>query len=472
MVLFQTGGGQGGTSLRGLRHSAEQQSCGKFSQPRSQGLRVCRSACVAHDSGVPALLGVGLSHRTAPLALRERIALGADAAAALLRALIDSGEADEAVALSTCNRTEIHVAGADAAALEDAAVRALAGRAGMSTEALRSHVAVLREHEVAEHLFAVAGGLESMVLGEAEILGQLRRAHDLSRAAGACGPVVDRLMRDALSAGRRARAETGIARCGVSVSSAAVGLARGGLGRLAGRRVLLVGGGKSSEVTAKVLRSHGVRVLCVANRGRERAAALAGPDGAAVPFDALAGRLADADLVLAATACPQVVIRRDTVARAATRRGGRPPGLVDPAGPPGGGPPLRGGPGVTLLDLDDVQRRAEQNRRSREADVGRARDILGEEVERFERWRAGRAAAPTVAALQAAGNAIVAELLDRNAPHWESLSPADRDRVANLARAVARRLLDEPTRRLKQAALDGDATAERAAQALFALPQG
>ena len=234
-----------------------------------------------------ALIGVGLSHRTAPLALRERVALGPDEATELLRALLETGAAGEAVALSTCNRTELYAAGADAAALEAALVGALARRARMSSGALRSHVAVLRRTEVADHLFAVAGGLESMVLGEVEILGQLRRAHEQSRAAGACGPVIDRLVRDALGAGRRARAGTGIGRCGVSVSSAAVELARDALGSLADRRVLLVGAGKSSEVTAKVLRSQGVRVLSVANRGRDRAAALAGPGGAAVAFEAL-----------------------------------------------------------------------------------------------------------------------------------------------------------------------------------------
>src|SRR6185295_8884137 len=217
---------------------------------------------------------------------------------------------------STCNRTELYAVGPDAATLEAAAVRALARRAGMSTGGLRSHVAVLRGPEVADHLFAVAGGLESMVLGEAEILGQLRRAHEQSRAAGACGPVVDRLLRDALGAGRRARAGTGIGRCGVSVSSAAVELARDALGSLADRRVLLVGAGKSSEVTAKVLRSQGVRILAVANRGRDRAAALAGPDGAAVAFEALDDHLAEADLVLAATACPHVLIDRAAVTRA------------------------------------------------------------------------------------------------------------------------------------------------------------
>jgi glutamyl-tRNA reductase len=143
--------------------------------------------------------------------------------------------------------------------------------------------------------------------------------------------------------------------------------------------------------------------------------------------------------------------------------------LVDLAVPRDVDPAVREVPGVTLVDLDDVQRRAARNRASREGDVGRAREILAAEAERFERWRVARGAAPTVAELQRAGDAVVAELLDRNAPHWESLSPADRDRVAQLAHAVARRLLDEPTRRLKQAALDGDGAPERAARALFGL---
>jgi glutamyl-tRNA reductase len=280
-------------------------------------------------------------------------------------------------------------------------------------------------------------------------------------------------MRDALGAGRRARVGTGIARCGVSVSSAAVELAREALGSLGDRRVLLVGAGKSSEVTAKVLRSHGVRVLSVASRGRERAAALAGPDGAAVGFDALDDALFEADLVLTATASPRDVIDRAAVVRATARRDGRPLVLVDLAVPRDVDPAARGLPGVTLIDLDDVQRRVGRNRASREGDVGRARAILAAEVERFEAWRAARAAAPTVAALQGAADAIVAELLDRNAPHWESLSEADRERVGRLARAVARRLLDEPTRRIKQGATDGDAGVERAARALFALaPDG
>jgi glutamyl-tRNA reductase len=418
---------------------------------------------------VPALIGLSLTHRTAPVAVRERLAFAPAEASELLAALLASGAVDEAVALSTCNRTELYVVGEDGDAAELVAIAALACHAGISAAALELRLTAVRGAAVAAHLFAVAAGLDSMVLGEAEILGQLRRAHELSRAAGACGPLLDRLMRDALGAGRRARAGTAIGRCGVSVSSAAVELAREALGTLADRRVLLVGAGKSSEVTARVLRSHGVNVLRIANRSPERAVELARGYGTAVPLDDLEAQLADADLVLAATASPSVLIGRGTLARAMAKRSGRPLVLVDLAVPRDVDPGAGELPGVTLLDLDDVQARVAHNREARRSDVGAARAIVDAEAERFERWRAAREAAPTVAALQAAGDAIVADLLQRNAPHWESLTDADRERVATLARAVVRRLLHEPTLQLKQAAHDGDAAPGRAARALFGL---
>jgi glutamyl-tRNA reductase len=424
---------------------------------------------VAHDLPVPALIGLGLTHRTAPLAFRERLALAPDEAARLLSALVATGAVDEAVALSTCNRTELYLVGEDSAAAERAALAALARHAGTSPAALGLRLTAVRGADVADHLFAVAAGLDSMVLGEAEILGQLRRAHELSRAAGACGPLLDRLMRDALGAGRRARSSTAIGRCGVSVSSAAVELARDALGSLAGRPVMRVGAGKSSEVTAKVLRKHGVGALRVSNRGPERAAALARRHGGEVAEGDIEHELAGCDLVLSATACPQVLIGRAAVARAMARRAGRPLVIVDLAVPRDVDPGVRDVRGVTLLDLDDVERRVTRNREARRADFGAARALVAAEAERFERWRAARDAAPTVAALQGAGDAIVAELLERNAPHWESMTDADRDRVASLARAVARRLLHEPTLRIKQGAQDGDAAPVRAARELFGL---
>ena len=426
---------------------------------------------MADDLCVPALIGLGLSHTTAPLAMRERLALPPVYATELLRGLLRTGAVDEAVALSTCNRTELYVVGEDSSEARRAALHALARRARLRAAVLERSITVLEGAQVARHLFAVAAGLHSMILGEAEILGQLRRAYELSRAVGACGPLTDRLLRDALGAGRRVRSATAIARCGVSVSSAAVELAREALGPLADRRVLLVGAGKSSEVTARVLASHGVRRLRVANRGHARAVALARRYGAAVPFEDLEAEVAEADLVLTATACPGVLIGRDAVARALARRGGRPLVLVDLAVPRDVDPAVRELPGVTLLDLDDVERRVVDNRAARRAEVAEARPLVDAEAARFERWRAAREAAPTVAALQGAGEAIVADLLERNAPHWESLSAADRERVARLAHAVARRLLHEPTLRLKRAAEAGDAGPGHAARELFGLEE-
>jgi glutamyl-tRNA reductase len=262
---------------------------------------------------------------------------------------------------------------------------------------------------------------------------------------------------------------TAIGRAGVSVSSAAVELARATLGSLADRRVLLVGAGKSSELTARALAGHGVRVVHVANRGHERALELARRYGAAVPFAALEPELARADLVLTATASPRPVISARVVERAMVPRARRPLVLIDLALPRDVDPAVRDLPGVTLLDLDDVQRRVAHNRALRRAELEAARGLAGAEAARFERWRAARAAAPTVAALQGAGEAVAREVLAANAPHWESLSPADRERVDAMARAVARRLLHAPTLRLRAAAEDGDAAVGRAARELFAL---
>jgi glutamyl-tRNA reductase len=467
--VFGSGRRQGGTSLSRLLHSARTRHPGEFLQRIAHDLTVRGRAPVADHPVVPALIGLGLSHRSAPLAVRERLALAPEDASALVRALTAGPAVEEAVALSTCNRTELYLVAGDVAAAQRAALRALARHAGMGAPALRALVAVRGGRDVADHLFAVAAGLDSMVIGEAEILGQLRRAHALARGAGACGPVLDRLVRDALGAGRRARAGSAIGRSGASVSSAAVELAREALGSLDGRRVLLVGAGKSNEVTARVLRRHGVRDLRVVNRDRAKAEALAGPDGTVVALEDLHGQLAAVDLVLAATASPRPLIGPGSVERAMARRGGRPLVIVDLAVPRDVDPAVRAVPGAVLVDLEDVERRAARNRAAREGDAGRARAILAAEVDRFERWRAGRTVAPAVAALHERADGVVQELLARNAPHWESLSPADRERVACLARAVARRLLHEPTLQVKRAAQEGAADPARAALELFGL---
>ncbi|HEY3190501.1 MAG TPA: glutamyl-tRNA reductase [Solirubrobacteraceae bacterium] len=414
------------------------------------------------------VLVVGVSHRTARLDLRERLALDADTATALLRELVAGGAVDEAVALSTCNRTELYLAAGDADAAEAAAVSALARCAGLGAPALRSRTYVRVDGAAARHLFSVASGLDSMILGEAQILGQLKRSFALAEQAGTTGPVVERLVREAISGGRRVRERTAVGRASVSVSSAAVELARASLGDLAGRRVLVVGAGKSGELTAQALASHGVEVV-VLSRCPQKAAQLASGRGVGGGLEELARELALADVVLSATSAPQPVISRADLVAALRGRGDRPLLVIDLAVPRDVDPAARGLPGLTLLDLDDVQRRVDDNLRSRRAAAGDAEKLAADEAARFERWRASLGAVATVSALRQRADAIVDGLLADNATRWEGMTDADRERVEALARAVASRLLDEPTRRLKASA--SDAGALDVARALFGLAE-
>jgi len=413
------------------------------------------------------VLVVGVSHHTARLELRERLALREDAARELLAELVAGEAISEAMATSTCNRTELYLACADPVAAELAAIDALAARAGVPATVLSAHCYVWRDGAAARHVFSVASGLDSMILGEAQILGQLKRAGALAAEAGTVGLVLDRLLREALGAGRRVRERTAIARASVSVSSAAVELARGALGELAGRRVLVVGAGKSGELTAQALAAHGVEVV-VMSRCPQKAARLAGLDGTAAGLEELCSELARADVVLSATSAPQPIITRADLEVAVAGRKGRAPLLViDLAVPRDVEPSARSLSGVTLLDLDDIQARADANLAARRAHAGRAESLAASEASRFERWRSSLGAVETVSALRRRADAIVESLLADNDRRWEGLTEADRERVTALARAVASRLLDEPTRRLKASA--ADPTALAAARELFAL---
>jgi glutamyl-tRNA reductase len=416
------------------------------------------------------VLAVGVSHHTARLELRERIALDEDAARALLRSLVAGGAVAEAFVVSTCNRTEVYAACRDVGDAERAIADALARVAEIPSLVLRAYCYVHRDELASRHLFNVASGLDSMIVGETQILGQLRRAGALADEAGTSGPVVERMLREALGAGRRVRERTAIARASVSVSSAAVELARGALGELAGRRVLVVGAGKSGELTAQALASHGVEVV-VLSRCPQRAARLAGAaDGAGGGLEELERELERADAVVTATSAPTHVISRSQLSVALAARGARELLVLDLAVPRDVEPSARSLEGLVLLDLDDVQARAEANLRARRADAGRARALAAEEAARFERWRSSLGAVETVSALRRRADAIVDGLLADNDPRWEGLTDADRDRVAALAHAVASRLLDAPTRALKASA--SDAAALDAARTLFELDAG
>ena len=404
------------------------------------------------------LLALGVSHKTAPLELRERLSLTEGSAVSALRELLAGDGIHEAAAISTCNRTELYLVVSDPVEAESTALSVLTRQAGTRPTELLGHLYSLRASEAALHLMRVTAGLDSMILGEAEIQGQVKRAYELALVEGTTGPILNRLFRGALAAGGRAREETGISEKGVSVPSVAVELARRALGDLAERRVLMVGAGETAELVARALVARGVHTVFVANRHYDRAIGLAQQfAGTAVRFDDLPDQLAEADIVVSATNSPHHIVERDELSLVMAERPGRPLLLVDLAVPRDIDPECREVPGAGVFDIDDVQKIVERNTSGREAEAKRADLIVEAELDRFERWLASLEVVPTIAALRGRGEDIVARVLAENESRWESLSEADRERVEAMAKAIASRLLHEPTLRVRRAAGEEDA---------------
>jgi len=393
------------------------------------------------------LIALGVSHKTAPLPLRERLALPEGRAAAVLGELRSSDSISEVVAISTCNRTEIYMVTSDAVEAESAALSVLARHAGIRPTELTDCLYSFHQRDAVRHLFGVAAGLDSMIVGEAEIQGQVKRAYELALVEGSTGPIANRLFREALGAGKRVRTETALGRSRLSVSSVAVELASDILGDLSMRRVLVIGAGENGELTARALRERGVHTVFVANRHYDRAIGLAQRfGGSAVRFDDLPAELAAADIVVTCTASPHQIVGREELEE---MRDGRPLVLIDIAVPRDVDPSVRELPGIALYDMDDLQRAVAQRRSVREAESARARLVVDEEVERYDRWLASLEVVPTIAALRERGDEVVEAVLAENESRWESLSDADRERLRAMAGAVVRRLLHEPTLRLK-----------------------
>jgi glutamyl-tRNA reductase len=423
---------------------------------------------------VSGLLALGVSHRTAPLALRERLALTEGRAAGVLNGLVSEEPITEAAALSTCNRTELYLVASDAVEAETAALGVLAREAGIRPTELLGPLYALRGSEAALHLYRVTAGLDSMIVGEAEIQGQVKRAYELALVEGATGPVLNRMFRGALAAGKRARTETAVGEKGLSIPSVAVELAQRTLGDLSSRRVLLVGAGETSELTARALAARGADAVFIANRRHNRAIGLAQRfGGRAVRIDELPAQLAEADIVVSTTNSPHHLIERTELEVVMAQRPARPLLLIDLAVPRDIDPGCREVPGVSLHDVDDVQSIAERNASGREAEARRAERILEAELVRFERWLSSQEVTPTVAALRARADEIVTRVLAENETRWEDLSERDRERVELLARAIASRLLHEPTLRIKAAADRDDAYLQVSAlRELFGLDAG
>ena len=406
------------------------------------------------------LLALGISHKTAPVALRERLAFSEQEAIEFAKQATATDEVREAVVISTCNRTEVYlvVVGAGGALVkaEGDVLGLLARRAGIRPTELAQEIYSPRNCDAARQLYRVTAGLESMIVGEAEIQGQVRRAHEAAMRAGTTGAFSNRLFAAALTTGKRVRTETEIGSSRVSVPSVAVDLALSVLGTLEERHVVILGAGETSELTARALADQGAGTIFVANRHADRALSLAERfGGRVVGLDGLPEQLLHADIVLSSTSSPHPIVGREELELVMAERGEESPParrgllLIDIAVPRDIDPGCGELEGVTLYDIDDLQAVVARNLDTRASDLPRAQEIVEEEIQRFARWLGQLEVLPTVSALREHGNALVEQVLAENAGRWEAASPRDIARVEAIARAVMSRLLHEPTIRLR-----------------------
>ena len=398
------------------------------------------------------LLALGVSHKTAPVAVRERLAFTERDAIAFATEATEHPDVHEAVVICTCNRSEIYLVVGDPVAAETAVLGMLARRAGIRPTELADVIYSPRNCDAARQLYRVTSGLESMIPGEAEIQGQVKRAYEAALAAGVTGPTINRLFNAALTTGKRVRSETALGATRVSVPSVAVDLARTVLGDLADRHVVIIGAGETSELTARALAEQGVATVFVANRHADRALSLAQRfGGRVVSLHDLPEQLQHADIVLSSTASPHAIVGHDELALVTRSRAGRPLLLIDIAVPRDIDPRCGDLDGVTLYDIDDLQAAVARNLNLRQDQAPEAEAIVEDEIRRFARWLGQADVRPTIAALHGRAQSIVEQVLAENEGRWESASQRDVARVEAVARAVANRLLHEPTIRLRGA---------------------
>jgi glutamyl-tRNA reductase len=389
---------------------------------------------------------VGISHHVAPVELRERVALEPPRAAELARELGD------AVCLSTCNRTELYLGGPDGD-------RAFASLEELAGESLGSVAYRMHDEAAAVHLFRVAAGLDSLIPGESEILGQVRAAYD----AASPGPLLDRVFRQALQLGKRVRSETAIGESPASVPSAAAALAAQVFGDLTGRRVLLVGAGRIGELAAGSLSARGAKIAFVGNRSPEAARQLAERfGGEPVAVDQLAEILGEVDVVLACTSAPGTVIGPEDV----PARRHRPLFFIDIAVPRDIDPAVHELDGCYLYDIDDLEAVVAETLAGRRGEAARAERLVVEEATRFRAWQASLDVVPAIASLRARAEEIRAAELAK----LGDLTDEQRRTIESVTSQILNKLLHLPTVRMKEAALAAEgATYAEAVRHLFDL---
>jgi glutamyl-tRNA reductase len=400
---------------------------------------------------VSELLAIGVSHKTAPVEVRERVALLDARGAEFVRDLRGTGEVQEAVAISTCNRTELYVVVGNPVEAESRALAMLASQAGIRPTELTPAIYSLRNCDAARHLYRVTAGLDSMIVGENEVQGQVKRAYEAGIAGETVGPLTNHLFKAALATGKRVRTETGIGERALSLPGVAVALAREQLGDLVGRTVVIVGTGETGELAARALSDSGARPVFVASRRRDRAISLARRyGGESMSFDELPQALERADILVAATASPHLLLEAEELSEVMGLRGQRPLLLIDLAVPRDIDAGCGELEGVSLYDIDDLQAVIARNRKVRQGEARKAEGIIEEEIQRFAVWLGSLEVLPTLAALRAHATDIASQVVAENAGKWESVSDRDLERVDALAGAIVNRLLHAPTARLKE----------------------
>lgn len=412
-----------------------------------------------------ALIVGGVSHATAPIEVREKLALRPPEALAELARLRERGLIREAVVLSTCNRTELYAVDNGLDLLPEIS-SLLSRRLGGDASA---HLYVRHDREAAAHLFSVAAGLESMILGEAQIQGQVKAAWEQCRAES--GPILNRMFQSALQAASRAREETGIGRGAASVSSAAVQLAKKIFGGLNGRRAMILGAGDVAELALECLLDEGVRVAIVANRTYERAQVLAARhSAAAMHYDQCWDSLREVDVLLCSTASPVPVVTVERVRASIEARGDRPLCVLDIALPRDVDAAVGELDNVFLYDLDDLRAAAAANLEQRGEDVPAARAIIAEESTRFWDWVASLAAVPVVREFREEMEKVRSMELAAALRRFGPVTPHQAEAIEQFSKALMNKFLHEPSVRLKAAAANGRGLGVvDAARYLFAL---
>jgi glutamyl-tRNA reductase len=425
-------------------------------------------------SAAPPLL-VGLDHRSAPLELRERLSVEGDDLSALLRSLREE-PLTEVVVISTCHRLEVYAIASDAARAESAIIEQLALRLATSPDALRSALYRVRGPDAARHLLRVAAGLESLVVGEAQIQGQVADAFQAARAAHTCGPNLSRLLSTALHTGKRARSETRIGRQTLSISHAAARLVARDLGDLAGLRTVMIGAGEMAALALQALRAQGARDLTVVSRTFERAHALAGRYQAeALPWSQRARALEDAHAVVIATRAPHLLLRVEDFASRRDQEQPDPqprPVIVDISVPRAVDPAVRSLAGLRLYDIDDLHAIVTDDQHVRREDIVRVERIIDAELASHLAGERSRSVAPVIAALRQKAWAVAQAEVERALRRAPDLDEREQDVVREMAHRIVAKLLHDPTVSLKERAARGEhLTYLHAARNLFALQE-